>query len=210
MGPSQFMSNGKRNWKQFALPLIDVQRDFWSKQMEKSFPHFPIKITKLLDSCRRENIEVVHLRASFKPDMSDWMLKYKLRGRIPCVQGTPGIETLPFALEKPGEVVITKQTFDGFHNPQLLQHLRHSGKRFVLIAGLITSTCVLFTATSAAQSGLLSAVIDDCCADEPFVHEQTLDRYRFIFDRTTVGFIPERYSEWSAALNKLKELEAKL
>ena len=203
------MANAQRDWSQFALLLIDAQRDFWSEAIAHSFPHFPTNIAKLLDLCRMDGIEVVHLRASFKPDMSDWMLKYKLRGRIPCVQGTPGIEVLPFALDKPGEVIIIKQTFDGFHNPQLLQHLHQKGKRFVLTAGLVTSTCVLFTATSAAQSGFLAAVIDDCCADEPSAHEQTLDRYRFIFDRITVDLIPDRHPEWLAALKKLGEMEAK-
>ncbi len=203
------MTNAQRDWRQFALLLIDAQRDFWPETMARSFPHFPTNTAKLLGLCRMEGIEVVHLRASFRPDMSDWMLNYKLRGSIPCVQGTPGIETLPFALDKPDEVVIIKQTFDGFHNPQLLQHLQRKGKRFVLAAGLVTSTCVLLTATSAAQSGFLAAVIDDCCADEPTAHEQTLDRYRFIFDRTTVDLIPDHHSEWLAALNKLGELEMK-
>ena len=105
----------KRNWEQFALLLIDVQRDFWSEQLAPSFPDFPANIDHLLALCRSEGLEIVHLRASFKSDMSDWMLRYRLRGRIPCVEGTEGVETLPFATEKSGEVVIVKQTFDGFH-----------------------------------------------------------------------------------------------
>lgn len=203
------MANAQRDWSQFALLLIDAQRDFWPETVAQSFPHFPTNTAKLLDLCRREGIEVIHLRAGFKPDMSDWMLRYKLLGRIPCVQGTPGIEPLPFARDQPGEVVIIKQTFDGFHNPQLLQHLRQQGKRFVLAAGLLTSICVLFTAISAAQSGFLVAVVDDCCADEPTAHEQTLDWYGFTLDRTTVDIIPDRYPEWLAALKKLDEMEVK-
>lgn len=203
------MSKDQRDWRQFALLLIDVQQDFWTETLAKSFPNFPENISNLLGFCRAENIEVIHIRVSYKPDMSDWMAKYKLLGRTPCVQGTPGIETLPFALDKPGEVVMIKQTFDGFQNPQLLQHLRKNGKRFVLTAGLITSTCVLFTTVSAAQNGFLTAVIDDCCADEPHAHTHTLDEYNFIFDQTSVNFIPDRYSEWQTALNKLDELEVK-
>jgi hypothetical protein len=66
---------------------------------------------------------------------------------------------------------------------------------------------VLFTTVSAAQNGFLTAVVEDCCADEPSAHQQTLDRYSFIFDRTTVDQIVERYGEWSAALARLDELE---
>jgi nicotinamidase-related amidase len=152
-------------------------------------------------------MDIVHLRARFKADMSDWMPKYRLRGRIPCVQGTAGVETLPFALDNPGEAVIIKQTFDGFHSPELLQYLRQRNKRFVLTAGLLTSVCVLLTTASAAQNGFLAAVIEDCCADEPDAHEQTLDRYEFIFDRTAVDLIPEHYSNWVAALKELNGLE---
>jgi len=197
-----------QDWEQFALLLIDVQKDFWGEKTAESFPQFPENITNLLELCRTEGLEIVHLRASFKPDMSDWMVKYKLSEHIPCVQGTPGVETLPFALEEPGEAVMIKHTFDGFQHPELLKYLQQKEKRFLLTAGLVTSTCVLFTTVSAAQTGFLTAVVEDCCADEPLAHQQTLDRYRFIFDRTTVEAMPERHSDWLADLEKLNGLAA--
>jgi len=203
------MVSTERDWGKFALLLIDVQQDFWEKETAESYPHFPSNVARLLELCRTEGIQIVHLRASFKRDMSDWMVKYKLRGSIPCVEGTPGIETLPFALEEPGEAVFVKQTFDGFQNTSLLEYLRRQGKRFVLTAGLVTSTCVLFTTASAAQNGFLTAVVEDCCADEPLAQGQTLDTYRFIFDRTTVEAIPERHLEWLADLKRLDEYQAK-
>lgn len=200
------MKTTPRDWAQFALLLIDVQRDFWPEEVASSFPEFPTKVAQLLELCRAENIEVIHLRASFKPDMSDWMPTYKLRGSIPCVEGTPGVETLPFALEKPAETVIIKQTFDGFHNPELLPYLRQNGKRFVLTAGLLTSVCVLLTTASAVQHGFLTAVVEDCCADAPDAHQQALDRYEFIFERMMVDRIPDHYHGWAAKLERLIEM----
>jgi nicotinamidase-related amidase len=197
--------NTKRNWEQFALLLIDIQRDFWSERIAASFPHFPVNIDRMLSLCRSEGLEIVHLRASFKPDMSDWMLRYRLSGHIPCVEKTEGVETLPFATEKPEEVVIVKQTFDGFHNSNLLPYLRSTGKRFLLTAGLVTSVCVFLTTASAAQLGFLTAVIEDCCADHPSMHAHTLDNYQFIFDRTTVDAISTNHAKWLAALHKLEE-----
>jgi len=152
------MTNKKRDWRHFALLLIDVQQDFWPERMAESFSDFPANITRLLSLCRSEGIEIVHLRASFKPDMSDWMPRYKLLGRIPCIEGTAGVETLPFALDEPGEKVIIKQTFDGFHAPELLPYLER--KRFVLTAGLVTSVCVFLTTASATQKGFLTAKIE--------------------------------------------------
>jgi len=83
--------NVKRDWGEFALLLIDAQGDFWTERVVESFPHFPENIARLLTLCRSEGIEIVHLRASFKPDMSDWMLRYKLLGRIPCIEGAAGV-----------------------------------------------------------------------------------------------------------------------
>lgn len=77
----------------------------------------------------------------------------------------------------------------------LLIDVQQRGKRFVLVTGLITSTCVLFTATSAAQSGFVTAVVSDCCADEADAHESTLSRYHYIFSRTAVDRITESYTE---------------
>jgi nicotinamidase-related amidase len=197
-----------RDWSPFALLLIDVQHDFWPEATAARFPEFPANVARLLAFCRAEGIDVVHLRARFRPDRSDWMVNAKLRGRTPCIDGTPGAETLPFARERPGEAVIVKHTWDGFQDPELPAYLCDRGKRFLLIAGLVTSVCVLFTAASAAQRGFLTAVVEDCCADRPEAHEQTLTRYGgLVFRRTTVDGLFEGYVPWSAALRRLEELK---
>jgi nicotinamidase-related amidase len=199
------MTSAQHDWAQFALLLTDVQRDFWPDRMAEGSPDFPANVARLLTFCRSEDLEIIHLRASFAPDMSDWMPVYRLRGRIPCIEGTAGIETLPFALEKPGEKVVIKHTFDGFHNPELLRYLQQNGKRFVLTAGLVTSVCVFLTTASATQKGFLAAVVEDCCADRPQIHEQTLETYQFMFQRTTLDLIPDHHPEWVAALRELGE-----
>jgi nicotinamidase-related amidase len=197
-----------RDWRPFALVLIDVQHDFWPEPTAAQFPLFPGNVSRLLAFCRAEGIDVVHLRARFRRDMSDWMVNAKLRGRIPCIDGTPGVETLPFARERPGEAVIVKRTWDGFQGPELPAYLRDKGKRFLLTAGLVTSVCVLFTTASAAQRGFLTAVVEDCCADRPAAHEQTLTRYGgLVFRRTTVAGLLEGYAAWRAALLRLGDLQ---
>lgn len=117
-GVKLLMTDTPNKWDQFALLLIDVQRDFWPEGLAQVRPEFPANIAALLTFCRTEGIEVVHLRASFKADTSHWMPRYRLRGSIPCLQGTAGAAPTPFAVEKPGERIILKQTFDGFHNPE--------------------------------------------------------------------------------------------
>jgi ureidoacrylate peracid hydrolase len=196
------------DWRPFALLLVDVQRDFFSEEVAARFSRFPERVARLLEVCRAAGIEVVHLRAEFRPDASDWMVRPRLRGRIPCVAGTPGAETLPFARERPGETVLGKQTYDGFQNPALERHLWANGRRFVLTAGLVTSVCVLLTTASAAQRGYLAAVVEDSCADAVEAHEHALRRYGgWLFDRATVDGLGERHASWRGALERLDALE---
>lgn len=194
----------RRNWQQFALLLIDVQEDFWNQELERAFPNFRENVAHLLSFCRQEGLEVIHLREVFNPDGSDWLLPYRLRGRAPCVRGTSGAAVLDCAGERPGEVVIEKQTLDGFHNPQLLDCLRRRDKRFVLAAGLVTSVCVLFTSASAAQLGFLTAVVEDCCADYPEAHAMVLKRYRgFLLEFVKWERIAECYANGQELLEQL-------
>jgi nicotinamidase-related amidase len=196
----------QRDWSHCALLLVDVQQSFWPARGKPDFPDFPANVARLLALCRTEGLEIIHVRSRFKPDKSDWMLMYRLRVPIshhPCVAGQEGEEPVSFAAREPGELVVFKQTFDAFHTPDLVPYLRENNKRVLLVAGLVTSVCVLFTAASAAQLGFLAAIVEDCCADNLEKHERTLDEYQFMFDRTTTHAICEQHSHWLAALAKL-------
>lgn len=197
------MNDETREWHPFALLLIDVQKDFWTSEMEVAFPDFEENVTRLLETCRREGIDVLHLRARFSRDRSDWMVRYLFQESIPCVAGTAGARHFDFAAETGGEPVIIKQTFDGFMNPRLPETLEAAGKRYLLVAGLVTSVCVLLTAASAAQRGYLVSVVEDCCADRPEAHAHTLDRYPFIFDSVTTDAIASRQAQWAGQLARL-------
>jgi nicotinamidase-related amidase len=194
----------EHNWQDFALLLVDVQHDFWNEELKTAFPNFQQNTAELLEFCRRVGIEVIHLREVFSPDKSDWLPRYLLRGRSPCVRGTQGAGVLDFAVEVPGEKVIEKQTQDGFHNPELRPYLHWKGRRFLLVAGLVTSVCVIFTAASASQKGFLAAIVSDCCADYPEAHALALRRYRgFLLDVTTSGELTDRKQEWGEQIQRL-------
>ena len=187
--------------------LVDVQQSFWPARGRPDFPDFPANVTRLLALCRAEGLEVIHVRSRFKPDKSDWMLMYRLRvvpvSHHPCIAGQEGEKQASFAAEEPGELVVYKQTFDALHSPDLLPYLRHNDKRVILVAGLLTSVCVLFTAASAAQLGFIAAVVEDCCADNPKNHKRTLDGYAFMFERITTDAICHQHAKWLAALAEL-------
>jgi len=169
-----------------ALLLVDVQRDFVSSSLEELGEGYPERVARLLAVARSAGLHVVHVHSLFEPDGSDWMRRYRGRGRIPCVRGTEGAEVLPEARPVEGEPVVVKQSFDAFQRSDLHPGLRAADVEVVLVAGLVTSTCVLFTATSAMQLGYLVGVVEDAAADVPAVHERVLRQYPFVFDRVTV------------------------
>ena len=193
-----------KDWHRFVLLLIDVQRDFWPEETAKAFPDFPSNIERLLEYCRTSGVDVVHVRAEFEPDGTDWMAPYRIKGETPCVRGTPGADVLPCAVERTGEPVIRKRTFDAFQQQDLLTHLQRARKSFILVAGLETSVCVLFTAASAVQRGFLAAVVEDCCADDPAKHAAALAHYPFVFDRTSLERLETDHDRWTAMLNTLQ------
>jgi len=196
-------SDHAAGWDPFALLLIDVQQDFWTEAMNVAFPDYADRVAALLQLCRHEAIDVIHLRAKFAEDQSDWMVKYLFRDGIPCIAGTPGEQVFDYAQDIADEKVIVKQAFDGFLNPELATHLAANNKRYLLVAGLVTSVCVLLTAASAAQRGYLVSVVADCCADNPEAHVQTLEHYPFIFGQTTIDRIVAERDGWAAELAQL-------
>ncbi|HTP28777.1 MAG TPA: cysteine hydrolase [Anaeromyxobacteraceae bacterium] len=198
------------SWQDFALLLVDVQKDFWSADLEKAFPQFHQNMEHLLRFCRESGIEVIHLREVFNDtDRSDWLPRYRMRGRSPCVRGTPGAGPLEEAAELPGEKIIEKQTQNGFHSVELLPYLCSKNKRYVLVAGLVTSVCVALTATSAAQTGFLSAIVADACADYPEAHELALKRYRgYLVDVANIQELPTKHPDWLNHICQLKGLGA--
>ncbi|VXD23608.1 Isochorismatase family protein [Planktothrix serta PCC 8927] len=200
--------NFSHKWQPFALLLIDVQNDFWAPQIQEAFPEFPNNISRLLNFCRQEELEVIHLREVFEPDGSNWLPRYRLRERAICIRGTSGAEGLDCARELPGEKVFEKYTLDGCQNTQLIDYLQTRGKRFLLTAGLATSVCVLFTAASTAQLGFLTAMISDCCADYPESHALTLKRYlNYLLEVVTLEEIPSCLETW---LSQIQQLETQI
>lgn len=193
-----------RDWSQFALLLIDVQHDFWTPKLSAAFPAFESNIAALLSDCRAEHIDILHLHAQFAPDRSDWMPLYKLKGNIPCIIGTPGCEPLPCAQPFAGEPVFAKSCFDAMRVPALTDWLLAHNKRGLLLAGLETSVCVLFTAASAAQSGYLTVLLEDACADAPAAHANTLAQYDGkAFQRSSCAAIRDNHAHWLVQLKRL-------
>ena len=185
------------NPKQIALILIDIQKDFWEPLRDTpEFKHFPENVARLLSISRERGFNVVHVRSVFQPDRSDWMLFYKPKGRgqIPCIAGTEGVGFADFAKPVEGEKVFEKQVFDAFVDTGLDEYLSELGVKVVLLAGLETSVCVLFTANSAYLRKYLPLVVSDACGDSVERHKRVLEMYADLsFKQITTNQLAEDY-----------------
>ena len=166
--------------RKVALVFVDIQRDFWEPL--KSLPEyasFPENVNRLREYAKEKRYPIINIRSLFSENRSDWMLFYRPEGRgtIPCISGTLGSEFTEFSEPSEGEKVITKKVFDAFKGTELINYLRELGVNTVLISGIETSVCVLFTATSSYLNRILPVVVTDACADSPERHNKTLEMY---------------------------------
>jgi nicotinamidase-related amidase len=70
-----------------------------------------------------------------------------------AVAGTPGAGIVAALSPLPGDVVVEKRTYSGFHRTNLQSVLRRLGAGEVALSGCVTSICVLYTAADAAMRG---------------------------------------------------------
>ena len=87
-----------------------------------------------------------------------------------------------------------KQTFDAFVDTGLDEYLSALGVKVILLAGLETSVCVLFTANSAYLRKYLPLVVSDACGDTVERHQRVLDMYSDLsFKQVTTNQLADDY-----------------
>ena len=86
---------------------------------------------------------------------------------------------------------------------ELEGYLSERGVRVVLIAGLETSVCVLFTANSAYLRRFVPLVVSDACADEPSRHGDALRMYGDLsFKTVTTAQVRD---DWESVLDLMAQ-----
>jgi biuret amidohydrolase len=102
-----------------------------------------------------------------------------------CVEGTPAAELLPSLVPLPSEPVFDKRRYSCFIGTELDLLLHRLGVETLLVAGVCTDVCVLWTVGDAFQRDYHARVLEDCVAGtSPEAHERALTIMR---DLTTAG-----------------------
>jgi len=164
-----------------ALVVIDMQRDFiepggFGETLGNNVSLLAAivpTVRKLLDTCRKAGITIIHTREAHRPDLSDLPLAKRDRGnpklrigdpsamgRI-LVAGEPGNDIVPGCAPMPGEIVIDKPGKGAFYATPLGDILRLRGTTHLLFAGVTTEVCVQTTMREANDRGYECLLIED-------------------------------------------------
>jgi nicotinamidase-related amidase len=197
------------DWAPFALLLVDVQKDFFTADMQTLHADYPKDVAELISFCRDRGIEVIHLRTEFA-SLDELPASYKVifQDSPPCLQGSEGVLPAAFAEERAGEKVFYKSRFNGFSVDGLPRYLAASGKRHLFVAGLTTDLCVFATVLGALDKGFIVSVVEDCClsSSDP-AHNFIMRRYEgFLFETVPHNEIQSRQRQW---LDQLEVLDQK-
>jgi ureidoacrylate peracid hydrolase len=79
-------------------------------------------------------------------------------------EGHRGSELHPEVETHTGDTIVRKHSYDGFFRSRLGPVLRAASARHVIVAGITTDICVLFTSQEAFQRGYDVLIAQDCVA----------------------------------------------
>jgi biuret amidohydrolase len=163
-----------------ALLVIDMQHDFIDPEAGCYAPGVEAIITKIgtvLSAARAAGIPIIFTQEAHRPGRVDSgrELDSGTGASYPggsddspvpehCVEGTRGIEIIDQLAPLAGEFRITKRRYSCFLGTDLELLLGNLGVETLLVTGVDSNVCVLWTVGEAFQRDYYVRVIEDCVA----------------------------------------------
>jgi nicotinamidase-related amidase len=171
-----------------AVLVVDVQRSFGDPAHYGPMPAESaadvaaaiVGLQRFIASARQLGVRVVWIRLEQVSDepwqTAAWLHRAPPGGDgAPCRAGTEGADWYGVA-PAPGELIVTKRRYSGFHGTDLADQLRTAGVTWVVVAGLTTECCVDSTARDAFQHEFpVFVAADATAAYDRALHENALD-----------------------------------
>jgi len=191
-----------------ALMVIDVQNDFCAQggyydktgaDISASQPAID-RLVGFIDQARAAGVRVIFVRCDYDPVyLSETQIARRKRmgWDLPyCRPGTWGAEFYKVA-PKPGETIVTKHRYDGFHGTDLEVVLRANKVQNLLFAGVATNVCVESTLRSAYMRDFMAVLVSDCCAArDARAHDSALENVRaFLGMVATADEVAQNWTE---------------
>jgi nicotinamidase-related amidase len=158
-----------------ALLLIDVMNDFEfedaDKLLRRSRP-MAKALARLKRRAEQAKIPCIYVNDNF----GRWRSDLRTLTRHCLRKGAPGRELVNLLRPSPLDYFVLKPQNSGFFSTVLETLLRHLGVETLILTGLATDNCVLYTAHDAYLRKFRLFVAEDCCAaNTRKQHEQALD-----------------------------------
>ena len=133
------------------------------------------KIQRLLKESRDLNIPIIYACDSFLPQ--DFMFG----GKMPAhsIRGTEGVEVIDELKPERGDMVLEKRRFSAFFRTDLDMTLRTLDVDTIVVCGMNTHVCVMFTAWDGLANDFNVVLLEDCsAAPKREIHDAAINLYR--------------------------------
>jgi nicotinamidase-related amidase len=160
-----------------ALLIIDMLNDFVLPGAPLRVPAATNIISSLeqkIEEARSRNRPVIYICDAHDPDdreFQDWPPH--------AVVGTQGAKVIDALAPKPGDILVKKKRYSAFFQTELDTALNNLEVNHLLITGVVTNICVLYTVADARARGYKVSVLKDCVAGlDPQDHEFALNQMK--------------------------------
>lgn len=156
-----------------ALIIVDMQRVFCDPDGALYVPSTEAiiaPIQSLAEACRAQSLPVIYLRHVLRGDGRDSGRMRDLYPDVDRVLGrdNPQIEIIDALAPQPGDVVVDKLFYSGFHNTDLDTILRAHDIDTLIICGTVTNVCCDTTIRDAVHREYKVIVVSDANAAMPY------------------------------------------
>ncbi len=146
-----------------ALLLVDVINDFefpgGDRLLDQALPIAP-RIRDLKSRARLAGIPVIYVNDNF----GRWQSSFEQLFQHCTGEGIRGRSFVEPLVPQPDDYFVLKPKHSGFYQTPLDVLLKHLGTRRLILTGLCTDSCVLFTAHDAYMRDLELYIPSDCVA----------------------------------------------
>ena len=150
------------NSETYVLIVIDMLNDFVSKGAVLEVPMARAivdNIKKQMSQARRHRIPIVYCCDAHRNND----LEFKLWPRH-AVKGTDGAKVIKQLKPHREDYVVAKTSYSCFYKTSLGKLLKKLGRTHLIITGVVTNICVLYTAVDAYMRGYKVTIPKNCVA----------------------------------------------
>ncbi len=168
-----------------AFLVIDMLNDFVRRGAPLFVPgaqSIVPNIKRRMDEARDQGIPIIYLCDAHKPKDPEFRV-----WPSHAVKGSKGAQVVDGLTPQKGDIVIPKTTYSGFYGTRLEEILKKMRVKQLIITGVCTEICVLYTTADAYMRGYTVEVPEDCCA------ALTPDNHRFALVQMTRVLKPAQH-----------------